>query len=106
VSEDGGIDFIPDLPPAVRRSSIDKAIAEIVELQRTKPISRVRYNAVRDFLNEHRFYLRKADCDALNPLVTSIEEALREQDKARLWIVTPEFVPNTQLDEELFYEKE
>ena len=31
VSEDGGIDLIPDLPPAVRRSAIDRAIADIIQ---------------------------------------------------------------------------
>ena len=29
VSEDGGIDFVPDLPPPIKRSTIDEAIAEL-----------------------------------------------------------------------------
>jgi hypothetical protein len=106
VSEDGGIDFIPNLRPALRRSVIERAIAEINALKDTARISRVRYNTALDFLNQHRFYLRKTDCDVINPLVAFIDQALREQKKALLWMAREEFVPNPELNEELFYEKE
>jgi hypothetical protein len=106
VSEDGGIDLIPDLPPAVRRSAIDRAIADIIQFAGAAPISRARYNSTLDFLDRHRFYLRKADCDTLNSLVASIEEALQQQDQSQVRIVRQEFVPDFQLAEDLFYETE
>lgn len=106
MSEDGGIDFIPDLRPAVRRSDIDKAIAELKGLEGAEHIGRTRFNAAIDFLDQHRFYLRQQDCDLLNPLVASLDQALREQDDAQLRIVRDAFVPNTDLDEELYYEGE
>ena len=90
----------------MRRSDIERAITELNVLKGAGRISRTRYNAAFDFLDQHRFYLRKADCDILNPLVTSIEDALREQDKPQIWIVRQEFVPNLRLDEELYYQNE
>jgi DisA bacterial checkpoint controller nucleotide-binding len=106
VSEDGGIDFIPNLPPAVRRSDIDRAIDEIKGLSDATPISRARYRAAFDFLDEHRFYLRQADCDAINPLVESIEDRLQKQDEIQFRIISDKFVPNADLVEEFFYVKE
>jgi DisA bacterial checkpoint controller nucleotide-binding len=103
VSEDGGIDFIPNMPPALRRSDIDRAINEIKDLSAATPISRTRYNAALDFLDDHRFYLRQGDCDALNPLVDSIDDSLQKQDQIQFRIIRDKFVPNTQLVEELFY---
>jgi hypothetical protein len=40
-------------------SNNDKAIADIKELKGASLINRDRYNAVLDYLDEHRFYLRK-----------------------------------------------
>jgi hypothetical protein len=106
VSQDSGIDFIPNLRPAVRRSAIDKAIAEIKVLKSASLISRDRYNAALDYLDEHRFYLRREDCDTINSVVEFVEAALRKQDRAELWIIRQRFVPNSHLDEELYYQKE
>jgi hypothetical protein len=106
VSADGGIDFIPNLPPAIRRSAIDQAIAEICELRGINPISRARYDGVLDFLDERRFYLRKEDCDKINSAVEFVEAALRKQERAEVWIIRQKFVPNPHLDEELFYQAE
>ena len=106
VSEDGGIDFIPNLPPAVRRSAIDKAIAEIKELRGVNPISRARYDGVLDFLDERRFYLRKEDCDTINSVIEFVEAVLRKQERAEVWVIRQKFVPNSHLDEELSYQEE
>ncbi len=106
VSQDSGIDFIPNLRPAVRRSAIDKAIAEIKELKGASLINRDRYNAALDYLDEHRFYLRKEDCDTIISVVEFVEAALRKQDRAKIWIIRQKFLPNTHLDEELYYRKE
>ena len=106
VSQDSGIDFVPNLRPAVRRSAIDKAIAEIKELKGASLINRDRYNAVLDYLDEHRFYLRKEDCDTIVSVVEFVEAALRKQDRTEIWIIRQKFVPNTHLDEELYYQKE
>ena len=106
VSEDGGIDFIPNLPPAVRRSAIDRAIAEIEEFRGVDRISRARYDSVLDFLDERRFYLRKEDCDSINSVIEFVEAALRKQEGAEVWIIRQKFVPNPDLNEELFYQHE
>jgi hypothetical protein len=106
VSEDGGIDFIPNLLPAIRRSAIDRAIAEIKEIRGVMPISRARYDGALDFLDEHRFYLRQEDCDTINSVVEFVEAALRKQERTDVWIIRQKFVPNPHLDEELFYQQE
>jgi hypothetical protein len=106
VSEDGGIDFIPNLLPAVWRSAIDRAIAELKELRGVTPISRVRYDCALDFLDERRFYLRQEDCDTINSVIEFAEAALRKQDRAEIWIIRQKFIANPHLDEELLYQQE
>ncbi len=85
---------------------MDKVIGDLEALKGAKPISRKRYSAVLDFLDKHRFYLRKEDCDLINPLISYLEQALRRQDKSQVWIVRPAFIPNSDLDEALYYQKE
>jgi hypothetical protein len=106
VSEDGGIDFVPDLRPPVRRAVIDRVIVELESLNEQAPVDSRRYHAAVDILERHRFYLRRADCDLINPIVEHLEAVLREQENEQMWIVRPEFVPNLQLDEQLYYEPE
>jgi hypothetical protein len=104
VSEDGGIDFVPNPRPAVSRSKINGMIEELVAMAKAPaPLSRTKYNRAYEALEAHRFYLLQRDCDGLNPIVESLEKTLREQDQAQLWIVRTPFVPHPEFNEELYY---
>ena len=102
VSEDGGVDLIPNLRPAVKRSAIDDAIALLKSEREAKRLHVRPYRATLDWLDAHRFYLRKDDCDVLNELVSELEERLASESNMR--IVRRPFEANSAFDEDLYYE--
>jgi len=103
VSSDGGVDFFPNPPPAIRRAAIDDAISAVKELAKEEKLGRRRYHATLDWLDEHRVYLRAGDCEALNELVSTLEERLRREEDAKVWVVRRPFTPNPQMIEDLYY---
>ena len=106
VSEDGGIDFVPDLPPPIKRSTIDEAIAELKRQESTDQFGIRRYRKTLNWLEEHRFYLTPADCNFLNKLVPKLEDRFKQESESQISIVQEPFEPNPAMDEELFYENE
>jgi hypothetical protein len=106
ISEDGGVDFIPDLRPAVRRSEIENAIIELKALSKGERINRRKYLQLMDWIEEKRFYLRQEHCDSVNKLIKEIEEKIKLQDPTCPRIIRKEFVPDPKMDESMYYEKE
>ena len=103
VSEDGGIDFVPNLKPAIRRSEVDRAISALQALLTTTEISRREYRSLMDWLSEHRFYLRQEDCDILNTVEHMIEDRLQAQSDSSLRLIGQPFIPHPDMDESLYY---
>lgn len=104
VSEDGGVDFVPNLRPPIKRSSIDRAIARLEGCKSEDRLPVRRYREILDWLDEHRFYLKKADCDHLNELVSGLEDRFQAESNTR--IIRPPFGPDPAMDEKLYYEDE
>lgn len=103
VSEDGGIDFIPNLKPTIRRSRIDETISILEALANAKTINRLEYISLMDWLEEHRFYLRQEDCSILNTIVPQLEDRLISEEKSSVRIIRRAFVPHAEMDEALYY---
>lgn len=103
VSEDGGIDLVPNLRPAIRRSEIDRAISALQALLSSTRINRSEYVSLMDWLSEHRFYMRQEDCDFLNANQQLIEDRLQEQSNPSVRIIRKPFVPHPDMDESLYY---
>jgi hypothetical protein len=74
VSEDGGTDFLPNLPAPIDREEIDSNLKEIEGLNDEKTFSSRKFNGLRKWINQHEFYLLEADCDLLNELMPQLEE--------------------------------
>jgi hypothetical protein len=106
VSSDGGVDFIPDPLPAIRRSQIDEAIGKMKSFRGTETINRTLYRSTLDWLDHHRFYLNGADCNILNPLVEELEERIKKESQSQISIVRTGFAPQPGMDEKLYYLKE
>ena len=104
VSEDGGVDFVPDLKPAIRRSEIDAALVQMERLADSDAVSRRRFNALFEWFDERRFYLTAQDCASLNAAVPRIEQRLITEEGLRL--VRREFLPNPEFDASLYYAPE
>lgn len=105
ISEDGGVDVIPDPPPAIKRSSITDAVEELEAISKSKEIPRRRYNELYDWLRLHRFYLLGDDCRRINIAVQDIEKRFDEEGRA-IWISRENFNPDPRMNPSFFYEAE
>jgi len=105
VSEDGGVDIIPDPPPAMKRSSLLAIIAEIEQISKAEEIPNRRYNELYDWINRHQFYLLEDDCQRSNTAIQEIERRYDEEGRS-IWIRRNTFVPHPRMDPTFFYERE
>jgi hypothetical protein len=103
VSSDGGVDFIPNPMPMIKRAVIDDAIALLSGFETVANIPRRRYRMAVGLLDDHRFYLTEEDCDLLNPLIKRIDMRIRREDDSQLWVVRSPFKPNPAMDPALYY---
>jgi hypothetical protein len=106
VSEDGGVDLVPELRPPIPRSEIERAIAELGRLLETDRINRRRFRRLTDWFGEVRFYLLPEHCEALNRLIALIDARVIQQDPEAPQIVRHEFVAAPDFDPNLYYAKE
>jgi hypothetical protein len=101
ISEDGGVDFIPDLKPAIKQSQIEDAIAELKQINNAEQINHKKYNRTMEWLDKHRFYLLKYHCIEINKLKKLIYD---KKAPGKLIINWSDFTPNSSLDISLYYE--
>lgn len=105
VSEDGGVDIIPDPPPAIKRSLLQAMIAELEQISKVEEIPNRRYNELYDWLNRNQFYLLEDDCQRVNTAIQEIERRYDEEGRS-IWITRNVFVPHPNMDAAFFYESE
>ncbi|MEW6368801.1 MAG: diadenylate cyclase [Acidobacteriota bacterium] len=106
VSEDGGVDIIPELRPAVRRSTIENALDELEALMRSEPLKVRHYGRVTELLEERRFYLLPEHCDRANQLIAAAEERLAKDNPEAPRIIRRQFEPDPDFAPGLYYEHE
>jgi DisA bacterial checkpoint controller nucleotide-binding len=103
VSSDGGVTFIPDPPPAIRRSQIDSVIETLAGIESAGEIQKRLYRQTLDWLHAHKFYLTEADCTKLNAVVARLDERLWRADPDMPRIVRVPFQPHPAMIPELYY---
>jgi len=106
VSEDGGIDLVPDRLPPVRCSDIEDRLSELQALLSADRVNRRRYHQLADWFGEKRFYLLPEHCESLNRLIAGIDERIAAQDPKAPRIVRGEFGADPAFDQTLYYEEE
>ncbi len=106
ISEDGGIDFIPDLMPAIKLSEIKKSLNTLKDILKTKPINRRRYSETMEFFDKHRFYLQEQHCVIINELMDYIDKEVEAENSTSVRIVRSKFIPNRTMDKHLYYVNE
>lgn len=106
ISEDRGIDFVPDLRPAIKRSMIDKTIKQLGALRDNERITRRIFVDLLNMLDEHRFYLLPADCQLLNGLIVELEGRLDAQESSNVKIIRAPFISEPTMDSNMYYETE
>jgi hypothetical protein len=102
VSEDGGVDIFPTPPPAIKRSSLLKAVDELDSISNLEEIPNRRYNEVYDWLIEHRFYLLNEDCEGVNLAIQKIEQQLEKPGRT-IWVRRHAFTPDPRMDGSFYY---
>lgn len=106
VSEDGGVDLIPDLRPMIKRSPLMSAIVELEEISKSEEIRRRRYGQLYDFLRRWRFYLLPDDCQRVNVAIEEVERRHDEADPMRMKVIREQFEPDPAMDPSFYYESE
>ena len=105
VSEDGGVDIIPNPPPAIKRSSITKVVAELEGISKSDSVPIRRYNELYDWLMKNRFYLLSDDCESVNVAIEKIEKQFDKSGRT-VWVVRHIFKPDPRMDPAFYYEPE
>jgi len=106
VSEDGGIDLVPDLRPPIKRSDIDRIVKELRNMIDSEKIVWWTYSNLLDWLDEHRFYLLRSHCDQINQIRRTIEERLDKENPRDVKVIRQEYTPYTEMDELIYYIQE
>ncbi len=101
VSENGTVDYVPDLRPPIARAEIENRLRALEALQQNpRPRSRA-YAELIGWLEAHRFYLLREHCVRLNRIVATLDEMLSSNDP-QIQSRGP-YVPDPQMDERLYY---
>lgn len=106
VSEDGGVDVVPDLRPPIQRTDVEQVIAELSTILDAPSLDRRRYVKLVHWLEGHAFYLLPKHCQEANDLVTAIDERLDREEPDGIHIVRGGFTPHPDLDPSLYYKEE
>jgi len=102
VSEDGTVDTIPRLRPAIRRSEIDTWIRDLVSISELEIIPD-RYRSHRMWFGQHRFYLSQTDCDTVNEIFTRLDPVWREQSDSSVVTSIATLKPDPEMREDWYY---
>lgn len=106
ISEDGGIDFIPDLMPAIKKSKIEDTIYRIKEIAKSDSIDQRlyrEYNEELKWISAHRFYLLKQHCLEINNIMKIVTEKVRSEGTVSPIIGYDQFVHDPTFDINLYY---
>ena len=94
VSDDQTVDVIPVLPPRMKRSALEKAIAEL------ETATADDYHSAINWLNRYKFYLNQEQCRRSNAAIARIQkEPLDVGELRRVW---KEFSPDPSLSDSYF----
>ncbi len=103
VSADGGVDFVPNLRPAIDRACIDQALSELHTIQGGDHINIRKFGQLVEWMDNHRFYLREDDCRELNELIANIDAKIDAQNPSAVRIIRHEYVHDPEMAESLYY---
>nr|WP_145231254.1 DNA integrity scanning protein DisA nucleotide-binding domain protein [Gimesia algae] len=106
VSEDGGVDFIPDLKPAIKRTEIDARINTLNEIAEGELIYQKfqrKYNDTMQWLSAHRLYLSDQNCQLINDLMKKIAEEARCDDADTSRLLYGSFSEHPEFDPQKYY---
>ena len=86
VSEDGGLDLLPPLRPALSRNALTSKLAELerLALSPSTPPDRDREVNVIDWIEKHAFYLDESQCESVNRWIATCEDRVFADSDLRI----------------------
>ena len=102
VSSDGGVDFIPNLRPAIRKADLDRVLGELSVLSETSSVNRRVFSKLYEWLDARRFYLLEDHCAVANKAVEKIEAVWVASDPHGARIIRSPFNPHPEMDPEMY----
>jgi hypothetical protein len=103
VSEDGRVDYVPDLRPPIRRIDLESRIDALARVQSSGKVNRRAFYESLGWFEAHRFYLLAEHCDRLNTLVAALEAHLNATDPRSSTRLHEPFTPHPEMNPALFY---
>lgn len=102
VSEDGYINYIPDLMPQIKRSDIDMVLAELRRINESNEEVNIKYfNKLMGWLSRKRFYVLQDDCEEINRLRDEIQQKM----DTNIWVQYTDFYPHPEMNESYYLEE-
>lgn len=105
ISEDGGIDFIPDLKPMINISEIDEKIATlnlILKSDLAYHNFQRQYHDTMQWLSSHRFYLSDENCHLINRMMDMIASRAMCDDAERRRLLYGKFTQDSKFDSQKY----
>jgi len=93
-SDDHTIDIIPLLRPQIDRHEVEKQITEL------EKATLENYHEPRNWLDDHRFYVNRAQCERVNRALDRIENLPKEM--GQIVMITARLEPDPEFNESYF----
>lgn len=103
VSEDGRVDYVPNLRPPIHRLEIDNRLQALERILASGRVKRRVYHDIIGWLDANRFYLLPEHCQRLNELVSALETLFEATDPHLLTTVHGPYVPDPKMDPVMYY---
>jgi len=86
VSEDGGLDLLPPLRPALSRNELNSRLAELerLALSPSTPPDRDSEVDVMEWIEKHAFYLDQSQCESVNRWIAACEDRFFSKSDLRI----------------------
>lgn len=94
VSDDNTVDILPILRPRIKKDDIEQNLSLL------ESATLDNYHDPTNWLDQHRFYLSRSQCDRVNSELDRIDNLPRETGE--IFIVTSRFSPDPLMDESYF----
>lgn len=98
VSEDGMLNFIPDLRPQIKKQHIFEHISQLKKMAEQELVDGKPFYYVMDWLKDHEFYLNKEICDEINNYRNIIDPKVDRDLK----ISYRDLKPNSEMNDSYF----
>ncbi len=103
ISEDGSVDVIPDMRPAISRRLLESKIDEILQMRQSERIVRADFAELDYWIREHSFYLSTAQCELLNEALQEIDDRIHTESGSSVRISFSPLRPNAAMEEALYF---